>query len=102
MSTLVRLPELKPRVRELMESLPVFSVAKIVVGALGEFASHDPAEPDLKWETKERDGREAGEAKNSSVVMYGLKFTPSTKYLDMIVDAASLVGKYAVNLGCVD
>ena len=55
-----------------MEPLPVLSVAKIVVGALGEFVSHDPAEPELSWETKERDGGEAGEAGeavNSSVVI---------------------------------
>ena len=82
LSTLVRLPELRLRVRELMEPLPVFSVAKIVVGALGEFASHDPAKPDSRRETKERDGGAAGEAVNSSVVMYGLKLPTSTKYLD--------------------
>ena len=69
LSTLVRLPEWGLRVRELMEPLLVMFVAKIVVGALGEFASHDPAEPALSWETKERDGGEAGEAVNSSAVI---------------------------------
>ena len=68
LSTLGRLPELRLRVRELMEPLPVLSVAKIVVGGLGEFASHDPAEPALRWETKERGGGEAREAVNSSVM----------------------------------
>ena len=48
LSTFVRLPELRPRAGEWVKPLPVLSVAKIVVGALGEFASHNLAKPDSR------------------------------------------------------